>query len=132
MTTNEPGATAAFKNNLHDVSSMLNHLESWVETYARDAGNEAAPTYAAILRDMREALLAAVMITGLDREDVEDVLREQRDDVGDDGNGAVAMVVAELESGCTPAIAGGGTGGGDVAPNHLSPSTETPECPHAP
>ena len=113
MTANEQGATAASKNNLHDIDSMISHLESWVESYAHDTEGE-DPIHAAILRDMREALITAVMATGLGREDVEEVLQEQRGDVAvatvrakpEPEGGAEAAVEVEAEPAVPPDAAG--------------------------
>ena len=89
MAIDERSAVVAFQNNLRDSASMLAHLEERVEAYARDVESGFDPRDAEFVRDLREALVAAVMTTGLDREDIEQTLEEQRD--ADGGGNAVEI-----------------------------------------
>jgi spore cortex formation protein SpoVR/YcgB (stage V sporulation) len=90
MTTAEQDATlASSRDDLHDIASMLHHMQDKLEAFVRDLEDGHGLDNVEEILDFRKGLIQTLMVTGLERADIEDVLKEQRDNLRDAGVEAV-------------------------------------------
>ena len=79
QTPEQAAALAAYWDNANDIKMMIHQLQDLFVDYLRDASEGLESINAEIIRDLRAQLLITMETVGLDRDEIEERLSEQRE-----------------------------------------------------